>query len=385
MCESKPLSPYESGILPEGIRSRFIHVNGLRMHVLEAGYETPERPCVLLLHGFPELAYSWRHNMLPLAAQGFHVVAPDQRGFGRTTGWAQDYDTDLHPFGILNLVTDTVALAAALGHRRIQAVVGHDSGVQVAATAAMIRPDLFRSAVLMAAPFPGAPAFTPGEENGTTAFQDDPIHAELAALERPRKHYQMYYSTPEANYDLCHAPQGLHTFLRGYFHHKSADWKQNRPHPLQGWNAAAAAEMPTYYIMDLNEDMASTVAPFTPTAEEIRSCGWLTEKELEVYTGEYARTGFQGGLNWYRCGTTGLNGREMALFAGRTIDVPALFIAGTSDWCPYQIPNYLDAMAQRVCTDFRGCRFVEGAGHWVQQEQPEQTNRLLLDFLHGTL
>lgn len=381
MCESKLLSPYESGILPEGIRSRFIQVNGLRMHILEAGYETPERPCVLLLHGFPELAYSWRHNMLPLAAQGFHVVAPDQRGFGRTTGWAQGYDVDLHPFGILNLVTDIVALAAALGHRRIQAVAGHDSGVQVAALAALIRPDLFRSVVLMAAPFPGVPELPLGGENVTAAFRDDPIHAELARLERPRKHYQMYYSTPEANSDLCHAPQGLHAFLQGYFHYKSAGWKQNRPHPLQGWYAGAVAEMPTYYIMDLDEDMASTVAPFTPTAEEIRSCTWLTEKELDIYASEYARTGFQGGLNWYRCGTTGLNAKEMALFAGRTIDVPALFIAGASDWCPYQIPNYLDAMSQRACTDFRGCRFVEGAGHWVQQEQPEQTNQLLLDFL----
>lgn len=379
MNGNKSLDPCD--ILPEGIRSRFVQVNGLRMHILEAGYETPGRPCILLLHGFPELAYSWRNNMLPLANEGFHVVAPDQRGFGRTTGWASGYDVNLYPFGILNLVTDIVSLVTALGHRQVQAVVGHDSGVQVAAMAALIRPDIFRSLVLMAAPFPGVPESVPGKQSDPAAFQDDPIHEQLALLGRPRKHYQMYYSTVQADADMRTAPQGLHTFLRAYFHYKSADCKQNRPHQLSGWNAEAAAEMPTYYIMDLNEDMASTVAPFTPTADEIRACTWLTEKELEVYASEYARTGFQGGLNWYRCGTTGLNAWETALFSGRTIDVPALFIAGASDWCPYQIPGYLDAMAHRACSDFRGCHFVEGAGHWVQQEQPQQTNKLLLRFL----
>ena len=104
------LPPMDATILPAGVRSRYVMVNGLRMHILEAGYETPNRPCVLLLHGFPELAYSWRYNMQPLAAQGFHVVAPDQRGYGRTTGWAQGYDIDLNSFGILNLVTDMVDL-----------------------------------------------------------------------------------------------------------------------------------------------------------------------------------------------------------------------------------------------------------------------------------
>ena len=97
------------------------------MHILEAGYETPNRPCVLLLHGFPELAYSWRYNMQPLAAQGFHVVAPDQRGYGRTTGWAQGYDIDLNSFGILNLVTDMVDLITTLGYRQVHAIVGHDA------------------------------------------------------------------------------------------------------------------------------------------------------------------------------------------------------------------------------------------------------------------
>src|SRR5579862_8983288 len=144
--------------LPSGIRSRLIpNVNGLTMHVLEAGFEAPGRPCLLLLHGFPELAYSWRKVMLPLAEAGFHVVAPDQRGYGRTTGWSGDYDADLRPFRLLNAVRDALGLVAALGHRSVAAVVGHDFGASVAAWCALVRPDIFRSLALMSAPFAGPP------------------------------------------------------------------------------------------------------------------------------------------------------------------------------------------------------------------------------------
>src|SRR5437016_8200381 len=132
--------------LPQGIRSRFVsNINGLTMHALEAGYEQTGRPCILLLHGFPELAYSWRKVMLPLAAAGFHVIAPDQRGYGRTTGWDGAYDGDVGSFRILNVVKDAVALVFALGRRTVAAVVGHDFGSPVAAYCALARPDVFRS------------------------------------------------------------------------------------------------------------------------------------------------------------------------------------------------------------------------------------------------
>src|SRR5438105_6051769 len=145
--------------LPAGIRSRHVGgINGLTMHVLEAGFETKGRPCVLLLHGFPELAYSWRKVMPRLAAAGFHVVAPDQRGYGRTIGWGADYDGDLSSFRILNIVRDALGLLLALGHRSVQAVVGHDFGSPVAAYCALARPDVFRSVVMMSAAFAGTPA-----------------------------------------------------------------------------------------------------------------------------------------------------------------------------------------------------------------------------------
>ena len=128
------------------------------MHILEAGFQRKGRPCVLLLHGFPELAYSWRKVMLPLAAAGFHVVAPNQRGYGRTTGWDADYDGDLDSYRLPNLVRDALGLAGALGYRTVAAVIGHDFGSPVAAYCALLHPEVFRSAVLMSAPFAGPPA-----------------------------------------------------------------------------------------------------------------------------------------------------------------------------------------------------------------------------------
>ncbi len=382
------LPPLENAVLPAGIRSRFVDgVNGLRMHVLEAGFEEKDRPCILLLHGFPELAYSWRKLMVPFAAAGFHVVAPDQRGYGRTTGWDADYDGDLAPFRLLNLARDALGLVSALGHRSVAAVVGHDFGAPVAAWCALVRPDVFRSVALMSAPFAGPPALPFDTANKTpqggaaTASSGSSIHDALAKLDRPRKHYQWYYSTRQANADMRDCPQGVHAFLRAYFHMKSADWRGNKPFRLGSWAADELAKMPTYYVMDLDKDMAATVAPEMPSAEQIAACRWLPERELSVYSAEYGRTGFQGGLNWYRCRTSGAHDAELQLFCGRTIDVPAMFIAGKRDWGIFQVPGSVERMQNNACTQMLGCHLIDGAGHWVQQEQPEQVSELLLQFL----
>src|SRR5580704_5101028 len=153
------LPPYGNGTLPAGIRSRSLdNGNGLSVHVLEAGFETPGRPALLLLHGFPELAYSWRKVMPPLAAAGYHVIAPDQRGYGRTTGWDARYDGDLAPFRFSNLVRDALGLVSAFGYKHVDAVIGHDFGSPVAAWCALMRPDVFRAVAMMSAPFGGVPA-----------------------------------------------------------------------------------------------------------------------------------------------------------------------------------------------------------------------------------
>ena len=376
----------EADYCPPGIRSRFVQgINGLTMHVLEAGFEDGprKRPCVVLLHGFPELAYSWRKVMPALAAQGYHVIAPDQRGYGRTTGWDGRYDGDLDSFRLLNLVRDTLGLVWAFGYRSVAAVVGHDFGSPVAAWCSIVRPDVFRAVAMMSSPFAGPPALPPAVLNGAPRAIADPIHDDLARLEPARKHYQWYYSTREADGHMRNCPQGVHAFLRAYYHHKSADWKHNRPYALQSWSAGELAKMPRYYIMDLASGMAETVAQEMPSANQIAACSWLTENELGVYSAEYARTGFQGGLQWYRCRTGGEYTAELQTWAGRSIDVPACFIAGRNDWGPYQKPDDLEKMQSAACTQMLGCHVVEGAGHWVQQEQPEAVSALLADFLRN--
>ena len=378
MTETLPALP-----LVDGIRSRYIDgVNGLRVHVLEAGFETPDRPTVVLLHGFPELAYSWRKVMPALAAAGYHVLAPDQRGYGRTSGSDVSYDDDLAPFRLLNLVGDVIGLVRAFGLRSVDAVVGHDFGASVAIWCAMTRPDVFRSMVIMSAPFGGMRAvpFNTAADGGAAPIAD-PVHDELAQLGRPRKHYQWYYSTRPAAAEMTNPPQGLHAFMRAYYHHKSADWTANKPQPLTAWSAPELAKMPTYYVMDLDETMPETVAHETPDADAIAANTWLTEDEMTVYAGEFARTGFQASLNWYRCRTSGRYNGELEVFDGRMIDVPSCFIAGSSDWGVHQKAGEYQKMQQSVLTNMLGCHLIDGAGHWVQQEQPGETNRLLLEFL----
>jgi pimeloyl-ACP methyl ester carboxylesterase len=377
------IGPLDPAVLPSGVRSRFVDgVNGLRVHVLEAGYETSGRRAVVLLHGFPELAYSWRRVMGPLAAAGYHVFAPDVRGYGRTSPTPVGYNDDRRPFGTINKIKDVVALVSAMGYRSVAATIGHDQGSPLAGWCALSRPDVFRSVAMMSAPFGGAPALPFNTANTTriapTPVNPDAIYDDLAKLTPPRKHYQRYYQTAEANDNLWHPPQGLLAFLRAYYHMKSADWTQNDPHPLAARTAAEWAKLPRYYVMDLNKGMAEQVASEMPTAAEIAANTWLPDSALRVYAEEFGRTGFQGGLNGYRGSPSDV---DLQIFAGRTIDVPATFMAGKKDWGVYQNPGALDRLEKNLTTAYRGTHLVDGAGHWVQQEQPDALVKLLLDFL----
>jgi pimeloyl-ACP methyl ester carboxylesterase len=370
-------------MLPAGIRSRIVPgINGLSMHVLEAGSQGVGRPCVVLLHGFPELAYSWRKIMLPLAAAGYHVLAPDQRGYGRTTGWDDRYDGDLETFSMPNLARDVFGLVSAFGYRSVGAVVGHDFGAAVAAYCALLRPDVFASLVLMSAPFPGPPPIgfaTIGD--GVRASAEPSLFDQLAGLDPPRKHYTAYYSTRGANENMWNCKQGVHAFLRAYFHMKSADWNGNEPFELRGASAAEFAKMPRYYVMDFDKGMAETVAAEMLSAQEIAACRWLPEVELAVYAREFERTGFQGALQWYRCRTSPKYTSELALFSGLQIRVPAMFVGGEKDWGVFQTPGALTAMRTTACAELQAVHLVPGAGHWVQQEQSEIVNDLLTAFL----
>jgi pimeloyl-ACP methyl ester carboxylesterase len=371
---------YGQDTVPGGIRSRFIdNNNGVRMHILEAGFEENNRPCVVFLHGFPELGYTWKNQLLPLAQAGFHVIAPDLRGYGRSVTRPVAFEDDLLPYALLNRVNDVVGLVRSLGYERVAAVVGHDWGAPTAAWCGLVQPRIFRSVVVMSTPFGGAPAGT--ARHGSAPITDLDINKDLAALPRPRKHYLDYLATHGANEDMWHAPQGVHDLLQAQFYFKSANWKGNRPHALKAWTATELAKMPEYYIMDLDKTIAETMAAKMPTKEQIAACKWMTDKDLQVYSAEFVRTGFQGGLNSYRVLADSRYDAELYHYSGRTIDVPACFIAGASEWGPYQSPGVFEAMQHGACTRLLGVHLVNGAGHSVVEEQPEKVTNLLIEFL----
>ncbi|KAI9047019.1 hypothetical protein LZ554_009093 [Drepanopeziza brunnea f. sp. 'monogermtubi'] len=383
---------YASLPLPPGITQSYLPSHDLTYHLLSAGQ--PSKPLILLLHGFPELAFSWRKIMPALAAEGYHVVAYDQRGYGRTTGWdTRPFSSvDLNTFTFTRLVRDALILVSALGYRDVACVIGHDFGAVAASMCALMRPDVFKSVITMSHPFkaPPSPPFNTvsnplGTDPNTGTSEGKPdIHQALAQLPEPRKHYKWYYSTPLAASEMDTPKRTLHAFLRGYFHLKSADWARNTPSPLQAWEASELSKLPYYYIMPLDAGMRQSVhlAMQDSDPAEVQRLGarWLDDAELAVYADEWGRNGFQGGLNWYRVATDPVHMVDVELFAGRTIDVPALFVSGRQDWGMYQEPGVMERLSE-TCTRSRGVAVVEGAGHWVQQEQPEKVVELVLKFL----
>ncbi|KAI9732950.1 MAG: hypothetical protein M1818_007383 [Claussenomyces sp. TS43310] len=378
--------------LPHGISEAHVQTDDLTYHVLHAGASPHasrhlQKPLLLLLHGFPELAFSWRKVMPALASEGYHVVAYDQRGYGRTTGWdTRAFEqVDLGQFTMSRVVTDAVRLVNALGYKEVECVLGHDFGAVAASMCALTRGDVFKSVVLMSHPFKGTPSFPfDTVKHPQPASDQKDVRKDLASLEPPRKHYKWYYATAPANAEMTEPKAQLAEFLRGYFHLKSADWEGNKPVPLKEWSAKELSKLPYYYVMPMQSGMREAVAQDMksedPKAVASKSARWLPDSDLQVYAEELARNGFQGGLNWYRVQTDSRGAREVELFAGRKIDVPALFISGRSDWGMYQQPGALESM-EKECSKFKGSKIVDGAGHWVQQEQPQEVVKLVLDFL----
>ena len=381
--------------LDPSITCRLVPVNDLDFFVLEAlpssrSESSAKPPLLVLLHGFPEIAYSWRKVMVPLAARGFAVIAPDLRGYGQTRergGQVRQvtYDEDLTPYQMVNHVADVVALVYTLGYDSVHAVIGHDFGSPVAAHCALLRPDLFKRVVMMSAPFTGAVALeTIANPGAPTLLQR--LNQALAALDPPRKHYMMYNSTPEANSDYMNPQQDFDTFLRAYFRTKSANGEVKPLTPLAAFNAEAIAGLPHYYIMPRDQTMPEVtrrlVASYTnaDTSEE-----WLSAEDLAIYVDIYKQTGFQGGLNMYRCNAADPDrwNHSLHAFVGKQIEVPAMFIAGAQDWGTYQVPGAAQSMRTKACKDMRDEDFVlvSGAGHWVQQEQPEKVVETLTRFI----
>ncbi|KPI37006.1 Bifunctional epoxide hydrolase 2 [Cyphellophora attinorum] len=368
--------------LPSGLTSRFVDCtpNSLIFHIIEAlpANPTPSTKLILCIHGFPELAFSWR-NVLPLlSAAGYHAVAFDQRGYGRTYSPSPLSKDSFRP---LNLIKDTVALVSALGYTSVSAVVGHDFGAMTAYLCALARPDLFKS---LTSPRP------PTSHHKPPPPKKLDIQTSLLSLPSPRKHYKWYYCTPPANTEMTY-PTGapLHEFLRGYFHLKSADWPVNNPHPLEAWTGEALSVMPRYYIMDADADMRGNVArdmkALDPGEVKRLADRWLPDEELAVYVEEYSRTTFRGGLNWYGLQTSPEIAGDVAVWSnGGKVNVPTVFVAGDKDWGTYQEPGAVESMVEGRSVGrgwYRGTKLVKGAGHWVNQERAEESVREILELV----
>jgi pimeloyl-ACP methyl ester carboxylesterase len=308
---------------------RTLPVNGLRMHIAEQG----TGPLVILCHGWPELWYSWRHQLGPLAGAGFRAVAPDLRGFGQT-----DAPADVAAYSLLHAVGDMVGLVQALGERQA-VIVGHDVGATLAWTAALLRPDIFRAVGAM-----------------SVAFAADGGAAQLEALRKAgRTNFYMFYfqapGTAEAELERDPASTVRRMFAR----------------PA---NPATVRFLPPGGgFLDNRPD---------PGREHLPS--WLSEADVDYVAGEYRRTGYRGGLNWYR--NIDRNGELLAPWVGAVVRQPALFIVGAED--PFvgtpQGRAAVDQLSSRV-PGLRRTVVIEGAGHWTQQERPAEVNAALLDFL----
>ena len=401
------------------LRSRIVTLNdrdGLRIHLIEAfptiASEHASLPLILLLHGFPELAYSWRKVLAPLSAArgGYHVVAPDLRGYGRTVTQHEEtpkqiqYDDPIAPFHVLNIAEDICSLVKALGHGSVALLVGHDFGSLVAGHSITAHPELFRSVVFMSAPFAGVEQPQPhpnrGDPADIAAAKDKPlttlaqaVSAALAALTPPRKHYTSYFSTRDANKDMLGETQeDLYHFLGGYYHMKSAAWEGNTTHPLPSASnpsstidaiARDLASLPEYYVMPAHENMRQLIERHASLHPHFT---WPPDdaEAGRVYASEFARTGFQGGLNYYRSALSPPPAErvdELIALSGRKVRVPAAFISGARDWGVYQKPGAVEKMRHLFGMQSDDVVLIEGAGHWVPQEAPEKVIAALLRFL----
>lgn len=309
----------------------FVETNGIRMHYVEAG----QGPLVVMCHGFPESWYSWRHQIPALAEAGFHVVAPDQRGYGQT-----DRPHPVADYSLFRLVADIVGLVNALGERTA-VVVGHDWGAPIAWLSAQLRPDLFRAVGLLSVPYLPRGPMRPS--------------ALVKAIFGDKVFYQQYFQEEgKAERDL---ERDVRASMLALFHSASGD--------AEGKERWRYAIEPGETILD------SAVVPK-------KLPPWLTEADLEFFVGEFSRTGFRGGLNWYR--NIDRLWEESGFLDGAKLAQPTLFIAGDKDPVIEFYGDAYQALETNVPNLNRKV-LIPGAGHWIQQERPAEVNRLLTEFL----
>jgi pimeloyl-ACP methyl ester carboxylesterase len=323
---------------------RMIQSNGIRLNIAEQG----NGPLVLLCHGFPESWYSWRHQLDALAAAGFHAVAPDMRGYGKT-----DAPEAIDQYTIFHLVGDLVGLLDAL-EARTAVIVGHDWGATVAWQAARLRPDRFRAVAALSVPY------RPRSEARPTSVMPRTADAQF---------YQLYFQKPGvAEAELERDPRAtVRTMLYGASGEGAAAVRA----------AAASGEAAADLSMVPNDGgfLRGAVAPATLPA-------WLSEADIEFYAGEFKRSGFRGPLNYYR--NVDRNWELMAAFAGVPVTVPALYVAGDRDMVvAFPGTDQLLANLKHFVPALRNIQMLPGCGHWTQQERPSEVNAAIIDFLRG--
>jgi epoxide hydrolase A/B len=314
------------------IQHRTVETNGLRMHIAEQG----QGPLVILCHGFPESWYSWRHQLPALAEAGFHAVAPDMRGYGQT-----DRPEAIDQYTLLHLVGDVVGLIDALGAEPA-VLAGHDWGAPVAWHAALLRPDRVRAVIGLSVPFRPR-----GSTRPTTLMPqtDDAMF------------YQLYFQTPGV------AEAELQRDVRATMRRLAYTGSGDAPPRQSGLGMVTRGGG----LLDHTVDPASLPS-------------WLTTADIEFYAAEFSRTGFRGGLNWYR--NIDRNWELLAPYAGALVTVPALYVAGDRDLVVnFRGMDQLIPNLSKFVPKLWKTLMLPGCGHWTQQERPREVNAAMVEFL----
>ncbi|MBI4768525.1 MAG: alpha/beta hydrolase [Deltaproteobacteria bacterium] len=316
---------------------RMIETNGIKMRITEQG----KGPLIIMCHGFPELGYSWRHQLPALAEAGYQAVAPDQRGYGKT-----DCPEAIEVYNILQLVGDMVGLVQALGEEKA-VIVGHDWGAPVAFNCALLRPDIFHSLILLSVPF------SPRSWGGIRPTEM------MKKMAGDLNFYILYFQEPgmverELEADV------RKTMIKALYS-LSGD-----PPPDKRWN----------FMFDKGQRFIDSVhMPDTLP-------NWLTEEDVDVFTEAFQRSGFRGGVNWYR--NIDRNWELTSFLSGARIHQPSLFIAGELDGVIVMSRGAFDNLEKNM-PNLKQKILIPGAGHWIQQERPREVNKRLIEFLKSVL
>ena len=313
------------------VTHRMIETNGVRLHVAEQG----EGPLVILLHGFPECWYSWRHQLPALAKAGFRAVAPDLRGYGQS-----DRPDGDESYTILDDIGDIVGLVDALGAKHA-VIAGHDVGATIAWQAALMRPDRFRAVIALSPPFRPRGFGDPGPPTTLMPRNENAVF------------YQLFLQTPQAEAALG---RDVRRTLRSQFYSLSGDGPT-------GGGAFAGGMVPR------------TGVPF---ADPASLPAWITDSDIDVYVADFTRSGFRGPLAWYR--NVDRSWELMAPFAGAAVTIPALYMAGDRDFVASAFAQFI-AKQSTMVPKLRPAKMLPGCGHWTQQERAPQVSAAMVDFL----